>query len=60
MARVSTTALSGGLNMNRPNVNIILRGGYSASYANQNGYTNLEGTLTIGTGSLVIENLAIK
>jgi len=59
MARVSTTALSGGLNMNKP-ISIVLRGGYSASYATQSGYTNLEGTLTIGAGSLVVDRLTIK
>jgi len=40
---------------------IILEGGYDSPYfANIGGYTTLDGVLTLGTGTLTVENLIIK
>ncbi len=41
--------------------NILLEGGYDSSYnSNNGGYTTMQGILTLGTGSLILENLIIK
>lgn len=37
-----------------------LLGGYERTFSNQTGYTTLEGTLAIGTGSITAERLIIK
>ncbi len=38
---------------------IILEGGYDSSYGTNNGFTRLHGILTIGTGSVTVENIGI-
>lgn len=48
------------LNMNSLK-NIILKGGYTGNYQTKSGMpTELKGVLTIGSGSLTVENLTIK
>jgi hypothetical protein len=39
---------------------VTLEGGYDGTYSVNNGYTTLQGILTLGTGSLTVENLIIK
>jgi subtilisin family serine protease len=39
---------------------ILLEGGYDSGYSAQSGYTTLQGILTLGTGTLTLENLIIK
>jgi hypothetical protein len=39
---------------------ITISGGYNSTYSANPGYTNLHGTLTIATGSAVIERLVIQ
>ena len=40
--------------------NVIIRGGYNADYTTQTGYTTMQGKLTIGKGSLVVDRVVIK
>ena len=40
--------------------NLTLAGGFDADFLTQNGYTTLQGTLTIGQGSLVVDHLIIE
>ncbi len=42
------------------NKSVVLKGGYNSTYTNNSGYTTLHGVLTIGTGSLTVENLEIR
>jgi hypothetical protein len=39
---------------------IILDGGYDSGYLSKAGYTSLSGTLSIGSGSLIVDRLVIK
>jgi parallel beta-helix repeat protein len=39
---------------------LILKGGFNQGYTAYGGYTTLHGTLTVGTGSLTLENLQIQ
>jgi hypothetical protein len=39
---------------------IVLEGGYDSGYSVNSGYTTMNGILTLGTGSLTVENLIIK
>ena len=39
---------------------VTLKGGYNSTYTVKNGYTTLQGILTLGTGSLTVENLIIS
>jgi hypothetical protein len=39
---------------------VLVEGGYNSSYTSNNGYTTLDGVLTISLGTLVIENLTIR
>jgi hypothetical protein len=41
-------------------VAILLHGGFDAGFANQNGYTTLQGKLVVGKGSLVVDRLIIR
>ena len=43
-----------------PGKTVTLEGGYDSPYAVSNGFTTLQGILTLGTGSLILENLIIK
>ena len=45
------------LNLQR---NISISGGYEDDYAGQVGYSTIQGTLTVGTGSLKVERVIIK
>ena len=54
------TELVENLNLSR-GINIILKGGYKADYTGLSGNpTVLKGTLTIGTGSLIVDGLAVR
>jgi len=39
---------------------VTIRGGYDPTFTTQSGYTTLQGVLTVGQGSLVIDRLIIK
>jgi hypothetical protein len=39
---------------------ITLMGGYNATYSGRSGFTVMNGTLTVGSGSLVVDNLVIS
>jgi hypothetical protein len=40
---------------------VLLKGGYDSAYfGNSSGYTMLDGILTMGSGSLTVENLVIR
>jgi YVTN family beta-propeller protein len=40
--------------------NLTLRGGYADGYDTQSGYSALQGTLTVGTGTLTVDRLVIR
>lgn len=46
--------------LNRDGFALILKGGYDTSFSPTSGMTYLDGTLTIGKGSLTLGNFAIK
>lgn len=57
---VLDTELAENLNMNSGKA-ITLKGGYKADYSGKSGLPSvLKGILTIGTGSLTVEGLALK
>ena len=41
-------------------VDIILNGGFGLDFQTTNGFTELQGLLTVGRGSLTVDNLAIR
>jgi hypothetical protein len=41
-------------------ISVIMEGGYDAGYLTNNGFSTLNGSLTIGKGDLTLENLIIK
>ena len=41
-------------------LNVIIKGGYDASYTTQTGYTLLQGLITIRSGKLTTEFLTVK
>jgi hypothetical protein len=41
-------------------VQITLRGGFNAPFTSQTGYSTIAGTLTIGAGAVIVENLIIE
>jgi hypothetical protein len=41
-------------------INVILKGGLEADFATVNGYSYLQGTLTVVSGSLTVANLTVK
>jgi hypothetical protein len=51
--------LKEGLTLGNP-VTIVIKGGYDAGYATQTGATTLQGKLTVGKGSLLVERLVIR
>jgi hypothetical protein len=51
--------LTGNLNLANT-VNIFFSGGYDSSFTTRSGMTTLQGILTVGKGSLVVDHLAIK
>jgi hypothetical protein len=42
------------------NVDVTLKGGYDSSYSVANGSTVLQGSITVTSGSLTLENIVIK
>ena len=56
-ARRDTLFDEGELLINKP---IVLSGGYAIDYSGQTGYSELDGTLTIGSGSLVVDRIVVK
>lgn len=40
--------------------NLQLKGGYNSSFSSQLGYTTLQGSLSITSGSAVVDRLVIK
>lgn len=58
--QASATSFSENLTCNAAK-QVTLKGGYTANYlSNSDGYTTLQGVLTIGNGSLTVENLIIN
>jgi hypothetical protein len=47
------------LNCNRP-ISAIIKGGYDTAYNDNSGLTTVKGTVTITSGKLTVENLAIR
>jgi hypothetical protein len=39
---------------------LTINGGYNATYSGRSGYTVMKGALTVGSGSLVVDNLVIS
>ena len=59
-ARISSTPLAGGLNLNLSNILIFIEGGYDAAFGNiQSGYTTLLGPLSVSRGAVVLDRLII-
>lgn len=60
--KITHAELSGNINFNNSlkNFPVILSGGYDCSFIAQNGVTDVNGSVTIGTGTLVIDNIVIK
>ena len=52
-------AFVGNLTLNR-DVALTLKGGYDSSYSVNNGYTSLQGVLSVVRGSVVIERIVVK
>lgn len=49
-----------GLNLDR-GISVTIKGGYKSDFSGGTGLpTVLNGTLTIGTGNLTVDNLAVK
>jgi subtilisin family serine protease len=65
-AGASCTILAKAVELPTPNFTlgdgktVTLKGGYDSNYTVKNGYTTLQGLLTLGTGSLTVENLIIS
>lgn len=51
--------LTGDLNINR-NISIAAKGGYSCDFSTITGITTIKGNLTISSGTLIVDNLAIS
>lgn len=51
--------LAGSLNANR-SIDVTLKGGYNASYGTVSSSTMLQGTVTLGLGSVVTDKVTIK
>ncbi|OGU10192.1 MAG: hypothetical protein A2075_21290 [Geobacteraceae bacterium GWC2_58_44] len=51
--------LQGYVRFNRP-VRFTLKGGYDSNYSVVSGYTTIQGTLAVSSGSLVVDHIAIK
>lgn len=47
-------------NFNRPNISVLLKGGYDQGFSSQLGMTTVQGTMTIRAGTLTVENLLIR
>ena len=57
--QAQATGFTENLNLTKT-VPITFKGGYDCSYTTQIGYTTLNGNLTIGRGSLVVDRLTIR
>jgi len=49
----------GSFTLNR-DVSLTLKGGYDSAYVNNNGYTALQGILSVERGSSIIERIVVK
>jgi hypothetical protein len=59
IVRLRNVSFTDDLNLDRP-VDITLKGGYESDFASQNGYTSLQGVLTVmGAGSVILHNMII-
>lgn len=56
--KTKTETMSGNLVFDR-GINATLSGGWNADFTSVSGYTRINGTLTVQSGSLVVENLII-
>jgi hypothetical protein len=41
------------------NIPVLLKGGYDASFGSQAGFTTVRGMVTIGAGTVTVENLIV-
>ncbi len=41
-------------------ISVTLKGGYDCAYSSNNGLTRVQGTVTIGAGTLIVENLQME
>lgn len=58
--RVTPDALTGGMTLNRPGVSLILKGGFSADFQSNSGFTAVQTPVIIGNGTLTVERIIIK
>jgi hypothetical protein len=57
--KVLAVTLPENIDLNQPR-DISISGGYEDGYGNQNGFTTIQGTLTVGRGSLTVERVIVK
>jgi hypothetical protein len=50
----------GGLTLDRIGIPVTIKGGYNAGFINQTGETTLQGKLTVVTGPLIVDRVAIR
>jgi List-Bact-rpt repeat protein len=51
--------LTGDLNLSR-SVAVTLKGGYDSAFKESSGFSSLQGTVTVGSGSLTVENVQVQ
>jgi len=57
--KVLAVTLAENIDLNQPR-NISISGGYGDGYAGQVGYSTISGLLTIGKGTLIVEQVIVK
>jgi hypothetical protein len=50
---------TGGLNLGNATA-LVLKGGYNPAYLVNSGYSTIQGTLSVGKGSLTVERVIVK
>ncbi|MDK9719189.1 MAG: peptidase C10, partial [Trichlorobacter sp.] len=56
---IKALSFIGNLTLNR-GLNITLRGGYADNYSGQTGYTELDGVLTVSSGTVTLDRIVVK
>ena len=59
-ARITPDALTGGLTLNRPGVSLVLKGGFSADFLSNSGFTAIQSPVIIGDGTLTVERVIVE
>ena len=57
--KVLAVTLAESIDLNQPR-NISISGGYGDGFAGQSGYSTIQGTLTVGAGSIKVERVILK